>query len=119
RTDKLSEALPARVEAFIGWSQDWQVSDYEGRIRELYQKRSTVVHRGARDAVSMVDVLFSDELIVNVLMNIVRHPSLFGSKAKVVEFSEKVRAERLLGVRPRVRPKTLQMLGAPPYGPED
>ena len=48
---------------------------------------------------------------MNVLMNLVSHPKLFSSKDAFVEFSEKVEAQRTLGVtRPRVRPKTLRFI---------
>lgn len=116
--DKKSDALPSRIKAFIGWAQDWEVERYEQKIDAAYKKRSALVHQGKRDIVKIEDVLFTDDLLLNVLINIVSHPKRFGSKSSIIEFSRQVEAERILGVRPSVRPKTLQML-KPHYSEED
>lgn len=116
--DKYSEELPRRAEAFIGWSKDWQVDNFETRIKSLYKKRCVFVHTGNRSDITMGDLLFSDDLLLNVLTNITRHPSIFGSKEKIVTFSEKIQAEQILGIKGRVRPKTLRLY-RPRYTTED
>ena len=118
RNDKYSEKLPERTEAFIGWAKDWKVENFETKIKDIYQKRCLFVHAGQRDHIGIADILFSDDLLLNVLNNIVRHPSIFGSKGKLIEFSEKVRAEHLLGIKAKVRPKTLRLL-RPRYTEKD
>lgn len=117
-SDKKSDVLPSRIKAFIGWAQHWEGERFEERIDAVYKKRSALVHQGNREAVTMEDLLLTDDLLLNVLVNISRHPELFGSKQAIVEFSRKVEAERILGVRPIVQPKTLQML-RPKYDAED
>ena len=108
--DRCIEALPTRAEAFIGWARDWKSKKFPDKIRELYQKRNNLVHRGKRDGIEIKDILFSDDILLNVLLNISKHPKIFNSKAKLVEFSKKVEAERLLGVNVKIRPKTLTFL---------
>ncbi len=106
--DKYLNALPERAEAFLGWAVDWKKAKYEERIREIYEKRCKFVHDGNREAITIKDVLFSDDLLLNVINNIVKYPKLFFSKEKLIKFSEKVKAEHLLGIKSKVRPKSLQ-----------
>ncbi len=118
RDDKYSEKLPERTEAFIGWAKDWKVKNFEAKIKDIYKKRCLFVHTGQRDHISIADILFSDDLLLNVLNNIVRHPRIFRSKGRLIEFSEKVQAEHLLGIKPKIRPKTLQLI-RPRYTEKD
>lgn len=118
KDDKYSEKLPERTEAFIGWAQDWDVENFDRKIRDIYRKRSVFVHSGRRDEIDIEDILFSDELLMNVFVNIVRHPDIFESKEKLIKFSEKVQAERTLGIKPKVRPKTFAIV-RPRYTMED
>ncbi|MCK4826545.1 hypothetical protein KA005_62965 [bacterium] len=110
RDDKYSEKLPERSEAFVGWAKDWELYNFEAKIRDIYQKRCLFVHAGQRHHISIEDILFSDDLLLNVLTNIVRHPTIFGSKDKLIQFSEKVQSEHLLGIKTKVRPKTLRLI---------
>jgi hypothetical protein len=108
--DKQKDALPERVEAFIGWIGYWHTSHYEERLREAYAKRCCYVHNGAFDEIQVKDLLFMDDILLNVLANILGHPEVFPSKRSVIEFSQRVSAEKILGLRSRtsgVRPKTL------------
>lgn len=106
--DTYTEMLPNRAEAFLGWMNNWQSGNFEENIREIYNKRCTFVHRGDSSSIEIADILFSDDLILNVLMNVVNHPKLFKSKDDLVKFSEKVEAEKVLGIKPKVRPKTIK-----------
>ena len=110
RNDRYSEKLPERMEAFIGWATDWKVNRFYDKIRKAYQKRCQFVHTGNGENISIEDILFTDDLLINVLRNIVKHPKLFGSKRKIIEFSDKVHAENVLNIKPQVRPKTLSFL---------
>lgn len=110
RDDKYSDKLPERAEAFIGWAKDWKIRNFSGKIRDIYQKRCQFVHIGERTQIGIEDILFTDDLLINVIRNIVNHPNLFGSKEKIIEFSNKVQAEHLLGIKSSVRPKTLSFL---------
>jgi hypothetical protein len=108
--DKQKDALPERVEAFIGWIGYWHTSHYEKRLREAYAKRCCYVHNGAFDEIQIKDLLFMDDILLNILANILGHPEVFPSKQSVIEFSQRVSAEKVLGLHSRttgVRPKTL------------
>ena len=106
--DKQKDALPKRVEAFIGWVGYWHTSHYEERLREAYNKRNCYVHSGDFDKISISDLLFMDDILLNVLANILSHPEVFQSKRSVIEFSERVSAEKILSLQTKgVRPKTL------------
>lgn len=105
--DRYLDVLPERVEAFLGWVGFWAETDFSGRIREVYQKRCDLVHQGKCETISVPDLLFTDDLLLNLLVNIVNHPKVFNSKQSVVDFADKVKAERKLNVKPRVRPRSL------------
>jgi hypothetical protein len=106
--DTYTEMLPSRVEAFLGWLSNWRGSNFEENIREIYNKRCNFVHRGDSSSIEIADILFSDDLILNVLMNVVNHPKLFKSKDDLVNFSKKVEAEKTLGIKSKVRPKSMK-----------
>ena len=122
--DTYVERLPERAEAFIGWVTNWDDGDYDLKIRDVYAKRCKFVHDGNRDEITVEDVLFSDIILLNVLINIAKHPELFGSKEALIAFSNKVQAERVLGingdmrVKSMVRPKSLEF-HRPIYSEED
>jgi hypothetical protein len=116
--DRYLDSLPERAEAFIGWTVDWKQNNYRELIKDLYRKRCQLVHSGNKSAIEVQDLLFSDEILLNVLTNIVKHPRLFKSKDDVITFSEKVKAEYVLGINPRTRPKTLRF-SRPTYDSTD
>ena len=108
--DKYSTSLPERAEAFIGWIGYWKENNYEESIKELYAKRCQFVHDGNSSAISINDVLFSEDIACNLFWNIIKHIKIFPSKQNIIDFSEKVKAEKLLGVKPKVQPKTLKFM---------
>ena len=116
--DTHTDALPARAEALLGWVWEWKASNVDEQIRDAYLKRCLLVHRGQREVIAPKDLLLTDDLVLNLLWNIVAHINLFPSKDAIIDFSRRVEAERTLGVKPRVRPKTLTFL-KPSYRDED
>ncbi|MFO9656021.1 HEPN domain-containing protein, partial [Legionella pneumophila serogroup 1] len=108
--EKFTDTLPERVEAFIGWSNNWEVKDLHLKVSKLYVKRCDIVHRGKLD-ITYDDLRLSDYFLFNILQNIVKHIDLFPKQEELVLFSKKVQAENLLGFESSVRPKTLQDIG--------
>lgn len=106
--NKQDNALSERAEALLGWVGSWEIEGYESRIRDAYKKRCGFVHDGNSDDISISDLLFTDDLLFNLLLNLVHHTKLFQSKKAVIDFSNKLAAERTLGLKPRVRPKTFK-----------
>ena len=88
---------------------DWVLANakLQKRINEVYEKRNMLVHQGAREIVTKGDLLFADDLLLNLFVNLVKFPTLFGSKEKIVEFAEKVEAEHKLGIKSKVQPNGL------------
>jgi hypothetical protein len=108
---EMLDILPKRVGALLDGFAYWKADNYEGRIKNAYKKRNALLHQGRRDEVTDQDIAFIDHILVNVLRNLVSHPKLFSSKDAFVNFSEKVEAQRTLGVKkPRVRPKTIRFI---------
>lgn len=110
RGDSYSIALPKRVEAFIGWTTSWSLSNYEERIKEAYTKRCSFVHGGMSEDITIEDLLFTDILLVNIFFNILKHLDLFHSKEALIDFSNKVEAEHVLGIKSKIRPKTMSYI---------
>ena len=108
--DKYSERLPERVGAFIDWVSNWDEKNYKQKIQELYKKRCEFVHDGNSKNIKVEDVLFTDNLIFNILWNIIKHIQQFPTKDSITSFSDKVKAEKLLGMKSKVQPKTLMFM---------
>ena len=108
--DKYSESLSERSEAFIGWVGYWKENNYEESIKKLYSKRCQFVHDGYSNAITINDVLFAEDIVFNILYNIIKHIKLFPSKQSVIDFSDKVKAEKLLKIVPKTQPKTLKFM---------
>lgn len=106
--DKYLEELPKRAEAMLGWVNYWSDDNYESRIKDIYKKRCALVHNGVRENILIDDLLFSDDLILNLFTNIVGHIDIFYSKEAIIAFSEKVQAEHILKVKPKVRPRSFK-----------
>jgi hypothetical protein len=105
--DKYRDALPNRIEAFLGWAGEWHQRNFSKRIDEIYTLRCKLVHDGDGGDITCDHLQFVDNLLLSLLTNLVSFPALFPGKKAVLEFSEKVAAEHLLGVKPKVRPKGL------------
>lgn len=105
--ERQSETLPERAEALLGWISDWKTDGMTQRLKAAYQLRCRIVHDGLLNEVTASDVGFTDHILFNVLNNLVRHPRLFASKEHVIRFAELIAAEKLLGRKRTVRPKTL------------
>lgn len=116
--DVYSNSLPKRVEAFIGWTGNWQREEYENNIRKIYKKRCEFVHSGRFENLEIRDLLFTDTILLNIFYNILRHINRFGSKDDLVDFSMKIEAERILGLPVKVRPKTITFID-PVYDKKD
>lgn len=108
--DKYKEVLPKRISAFLGWIGFWETNSYPEKINEVYLKRCVFVHDGKREKITIPDLLFTDDILFNILTNILGHSKLFKSKDDVIDFAKKVEAEQLLGIKPKVQPKTLKFI---------
>ncbi len=108
--DEVGEALPTRAEAFLGWVDDWTDENFVDRIRNVYSKRNSLVHQGKRELIERKDLFFTDDLLFNLLSNIVRHYRIFSNKKSIIEFSKKVEAEHLLGIKSITRSKSLRYI---------
>jgi hypothetical protein len=106
--DKYLNILPKRIENFIGWVGYWTTENYEEKIRELYKKRCKIIHDCNYSDLSVEDLLFSDDLILNVFDNIINHIDIFKSKDDILDFTKKIEAEHILGINSKTSPKSLR-----------
>lgn len=106
--EKHSRELPARIEAFFGWVPFWDDRKFRANISRAYRLRCALVHDGSIEGISRRDIVFTDELLFNLLNTLLGHTRMFTSKASVIDFARRVEAERFLGIKPKVRPRTLR-----------
>lgn len=106
-SEKAKQHLVERASALLDASSSWQRQNYPRRIEELCRKRNLLVHQGKADIISGIDLKFLDGLLFNLLINIVRHPTLLPTKQALVEFCEDVKAAKRIHGRHRVRPRTM------------
>jgi len=104
--DSYRESLVKRLSAMFAWMDKWEHENYEEKIDAVYKKRSAYVHDGNIDAIEVKDLLFTDEILLNIIINIVKHPKVFTSKDSLIEFTKKVEAEHLLNLTSKVHPKS-------------
>lgn len=97
--------VPKRLEAILGWCSDWAAKEWEARLDKLYKLRCKLVHGGDDSGILPEHVLFADDVLSNLLTNIALDTTFFASKDLLVQFAEKVHAERVLNIKPRTRPK--------------
>ena len=106
QNDKYSIELPKRIEAFIGWTGLWDEENYPEAIKRIYVKRCKIVHAGQLETITVEDLLLTDDLLFNIMNNIVQHINIFPDKKSLIEFSNKVQAEKTLGIKSKIRPKS-------------
>lgn len=114
-----TDDLVRRVEAFLGWAGFWgQDKDFTDRVEDMHQVRHQIVHQADTSRFNLDHLLFSDDLVFNLLLTLVKHHRLFKNQTDVIAFCRKVEAERILGLKPRVRPKSFRAM-APRYTDKD
>jgi hypothetical protein len=96
RGEKISEMLTKRAEYFLGWNSDWIEEKYEERINDIYSKRCDFVHKGDIRFIAIKDILFTDDLIFNILNNVIRCHKKILDFENIVDFCYKYEAEKLL-----------------------
>lgn len=107
---KKSEVLPDRAKAFLGWSGWWEEEGYRDSIETAWKKRCDFVHNGERSHIDLEDLFFTDVLVLNLLMNIVKEIDRFDSKDAIVDFSERLECQKKLDIDYQVRPRSLRFL---------
>jgi len=108
--DKQLEAIISRLSVFFDWLDFWNTNS-KNKIKELYKKRNDYVHNLDYENISIDDLLYTDEIIYNLITNILNHGEIFYSKKALINFTKKIEAERTLGIKTKLTPKTFQYTG--------
>jgi len=113
------EDLAKRVEIFLGWAGFWgHDKDFIAKVEDMHKVRHRIVHQADLSELRLDHLLFSDDLVFNLLLNLVKQYQLFKRQGDVIEFCRKIEAERILKLKPRVRPKSFRAT-APRYSDKD
>lgn len=114
-----TEDLAKRVEAFLGWAGFWgQDEGFTKKVEDMHKVRHQIVHQADTSKFTLDHLLFSDDLVFNLFLNLVKHVRLFKTQEDVIDFCRKVEAERILGLKSSVRPRGFRAM-APRYTDRD
>jgi hypothetical protein len=103
RGEKFPDVLVERLNAFFGWLRGDETTLWKDIISRLYRLRCSYVHDGKSGDVMFDDLFYADMLLQNLLLNICRNPRHFSSKSAVVEFTRRIAARRVLGLKVRTK----------------
>ena len=73
----------------------------------VIQEDEEYVHDGDSSDITYKDLCFLEELIFNAFNNILNHLQLFKGKQDLIKFTQMLGAEKTLGIKSRIRPKTM------------
>lgn len=114
--EKYLNVIPERLDGFFSWTKNREGLTFKNTvinkasIQELYTKRNNFVHDGKFKDITIEDLIFTDELVINILSNIAKHYKLFNSKGDLINYSNKFQAEKLLGLKHSIQPNTLSYI---------
>jgi len=108
--EKIADMLVKRSEYFLGWNEEWYKENYEKRIRDIYNKRCDFVHEGDQKYIQIEDLLFTDDLIFNILNNVLRCRNKIKSRKDIIDYSEKYEAEKLLNQKSKYQFKRFEIM---------
>ena len=97
------------------WGRD---ECFAEKVEDLHKVRHQIVHQADTSKFTIDHLLFSDDLVFNLFLNLVKHVRLFRKQEDVIDFCRKVQAERILGLKSSVRPKGFRAM-APRYSEKD
>lgn len=107
---KISTSLIDRSEYLLGWQNSWEEQKFPERIQSIYKTRSDYVHKGKTKAIGIEDLLFSDDLVFNIINNLIRCKDFIQNKQDLIEHSAKYKAEKILGVKHKSRFNRMQFI---------
>ncbi len=99
QNDKILNKLVERAGYLLDWTEEWQKNDLAGRIEKMYVKRNNYVHDGKADMITDDDLIFTDDLLFNLLNAVVRNLNKVTSKQILIDFSDKYQCEKMLGLK--------------------
>ncbi len=102
--DRFPDSIIDRLNAMFGWLSEEDSNIWKPIIKRLYELRCQIVHTGYARDLKTKDLIASDNILFNLLYNICRFIKKFPSKKSLIDFSEKVRARRILGQKIKERP---------------
>ena len=99
KNDKITKKLVERTEFLIGWNEEWENQKIYSRIENLYKKRCNYVHDGITDNISIDDLIFTDDLLFNIINNLVRGIKHINSKQRLIDYSDLYQCEKKLALK--------------------
>jgi hypothetical protein len=105
-----SRPLIQRLESFFGWHKEWSKEQWHEKIGKLYAKRNGIVHSGDFTKVTIEDYTFAREICFNLIFNLVKHQKYFKNKAELILYTEKIKAEKLLGIKNKIKPTKISYI---------
>ncbi|MCG8606296.1 HEPN domain-containing protein, partial [bacterium] len=94
RNEQIAKVLYERLYALFGWMNNDDPQHLEQIVERIYGLRCDFVHRGDYSAITVEDLITTDEILLNLLYNICHNINFFSDRQKVIE----IQARRTLGL---------------------
>ncbi|MBJ6366942.1 HEPN domain-containing protein [Snuella sedimenti] len=98
QSEKIEDKIIERTRYLLDWYEKWETNQIETRISEMYKKRCDYVHDGKFKEITKEDLIFTDDLLFNIYNNLLKNINKISSKGKLIEFSDKYKCEKQLGI---------------------
>ena len=96
--DKHRIALKERLTALFHWYFSTDKTNWDTQIDRIYHLRCNMVHNGNIKEITTKDLLISDKILYNLLLNICISITKIDSKSKLIIISEKLKACETLNI---------------------
>lgn len=99
RQGKTENIIVNRITALFGFLKIADEEYWRKTIKNLYKKRNSFVHGGESAQITIEDLLISDKILSNLLINLIRLNKVFPSKSSVTDFCDEVNARKYLNLK--------------------
>lgn len=99
RGEKITIELKNRLNALFSWyfkRRQW--TNWDNKIKEIYDLRCKAVHDGEISNIKIEDLIFTDLIIQNLLLNICNSTKHIKMKQDLIDFTKKYQARELLNL---------------------
>lgn len=99
RGDKITSELKNRLNALFSWYfKRRQSTNWDKKIEEIYKLRCEAIHDGETRNIKTEDLIFTDLILQNLLLNICNSTKHIKKKQDLIDFTKKYQARELLNL---------------------
>jgi len=99
------EKLKNRLNALFHWYFSQTGQNWDNKINRIYKLRCNMVHDGEIKNINTEDLLDSDDILKNLLLNIVNATKVLKQKSDLVQLAKEYEASQVLGIKFKTKMK--------------